>query len=212
MSRPEAVTDFQAGVAQVFFSLPESDSFLLAGGLALLAQGMSSRPTEDMDAFTSKVADVARASAAFQVAARAQGWEIEVLQESDTFVRLGVAGEHELIVDIALDSPPGLSPTMSVLGPTFAPDELTARKLLALYGRALPRDFVDVFRVMRSRDRDVIMALARDLDAGFDSGALVTAMNQVSRYSDDQLGIDATEAVQLRDCFRAWSGELDAGR
>lgn len=56
-----SVTAFQAEVAQMFFSLPEAESFLLAGGLALLAQGMSERPTQDMDAFTSRPGDVQRA-------------------------------------------------------------------------------------------------------------------------------------------------------
>jgi predicted nucleotidyltransferase component of viral defense system len=116
--------------------------------------------------------------------------------------------EHVLIVDIALDSPPGLSPTMSVLGPTFAPDELAARKLLALYGRALPRDFVDVFRIVKVRDKAVILGLARDLDAGLDVTALVVAMNQVDRYSDEQLGIDAAEGQDLRESFRSWIEEL----
>ncbi len=47
------ITAFQADVARVFFSLPETKSFLLAGGLALAAHAISERPTEDLDALTS---------------------------------------------------------------------------------------------------------------------------------------------------------------
>jgi hypothetical protein len=46
------LTDFQIDVAQLFFSLPASGGFLLAGGGALLAQGLTARPTQDLDFFT----------------------------------------------------------------------------------------------------------------------------------------------------------------
>lgn len=47
-----ALTGFQVEVARLFFSLPASDLFLLAGGAALLAQQMATRPTQDLDFFT----------------------------------------------------------------------------------------------------------------------------------------------------------------
>jgi hypothetical protein len=44
---------FQLEVARLFFALPASEGFLLAGGAALLAQHLTARPTEDLDFFTS---------------------------------------------------------------------------------------------------------------------------------------------------------------
>jgi Nucleotidyl transferase AbiEii toxin, Type IV TA system len=43
---------FQLEVARMFFALPASKGFLLAGGAALLAQHLTARPTEDLDFFT----------------------------------------------------------------------------------------------------------------------------------------------------------------
>jgi hypothetical protein len=43
------LTDFQIEVARLFFGLPASDGFLLAGGGALLASGLTTRPTHDLD-------------------------------------------------------------------------------------------------------------------------------------------------------------------
>jgi hypothetical protein len=43
---------FQLEVARLFFALPASQGFLLAGGAALLAQPLTARPTEDLDFFT----------------------------------------------------------------------------------------------------------------------------------------------------------------
>jgi len=45
------LTDFQAEVSRLFFSLPASNGFLLAGGGALLASGLTTRPTQDLDFF-----------------------------------------------------------------------------------------------------------------------------------------------------------------
>jgi hypothetical protein len=45
------LTEYQAEVARLFFSLPASEGFLLAGGGALLATGLTTRPTEDLDFF-----------------------------------------------------------------------------------------------------------------------------------------------------------------
>jgi len=43
------LTDFQVQVAQLFFSLPEAAGFLLAGGAGLVAQHLTTRPTQDLD-------------------------------------------------------------------------------------------------------------------------------------------------------------------
>jgi hypothetical protein len=43
---------FQQQVARLFFALPASRGFLLAGGAALVAQHLTARPTEDLDFFT----------------------------------------------------------------------------------------------------------------------------------------------------------------
>ncbi len=45
------LTDFQIEVTRLFFSLPASNGFLLAGGGALLAVGLTARPTQDLDFF-----------------------------------------------------------------------------------------------------------------------------------------------------------------
>lgn len=183
-----SITDFQVEVARVFFAMPEAGSFLLAG-------------------------DVAVAVEAFTRAATDRQWIVETVTESETFVRLSVVGQDDLIVDIGLDSPPDLPPTMSLLGPTFAPRELAARKLLALFDRAMPRDFVDVFRLVQRWDRDELKNLARAIDQGFDDTVLAIAMRQLDRYRNDDIPIAAAELPELRSYFHAWVDDLaSAGR
>jgi hypothetical protein len=66
---------FQLEVARLFFALPASRGFLLAGGAALLAQHLTARPTEDLDFFTApERGHVPAARDALEAAARQRGW------------------------------------------------------------------------------------------------------------------------------------------
>jgi hypothetical protein len=139
------LTAFQIEVAQLLFSLPASGGFLLAGGGALLAQGLTARPTQDLDFFTQADAgDVGLARDQFLAAASGRGWAVDRVQDGGTFCRLLVHGSADLLVDLALDSAPGRPASASIAGPTFAPGELAGRKIIALFDRAAARDFVDV--------------------------------------------------------------------
>jgi hypothetical protein len=80
------LTDFQLEVTRLFFSLPASKGFLLAGGAALLAQHLTTRPTEDLDFFTAPDrGHVPAARDALEAAARKRGWTTERIHDSDTF-------------------------------------------------------------------------------------------------------------------------------
>jgi hypothetical protein len=126
------LTDFQLEVARSFFALPASDGFLLAGGGALLANGLTDRPTQDLDFFRSSP-DVVTARDAFEAAAVDRGWRVARLRDHDDFVRLQVEGTEPLIVDLCLDSPPTRPAVATVAGPTFDPAELAGRKVVALF-------------------------------------------------------------------------------
>jgi len=71
----ERLSQFQLDLASAFFALPESIGFLLAGGGALIAQGLVNRETDDLDFFADRAAgDVATASdALIGAAANAAG-------------------------------------------------------------------------------------------------------------------------------------------
>lgn len=79
------LTSFQIEVARLFFSLPASGGFLLAGGGALLAQGLTARPTQDLDFFTQPEAgDVGLARDQFLAAVRERGWDADQVQDGGT--------------------------------------------------------------------------------------------------------------------------------
>ena len=97
------LTAFQLEVARLFFALPASKGFLLAGGAALLAQHLTTRPTEDLDFFTApELGHVPAARDALEAAARERGWSTECIHDSDTFCRLVIRSDTgEVLADLA---------------------------------------------------------------------------------------------------------------
>ncbi|MFP5021860.1 nucleotidyl transferase AbiEii/AbiGii toxin family protein [Pseudonocardia phyllosphaerae] len=206
----EILTLFQIAVAELFFSLPESDGFLIAGGAALAAQHLTNRPTQDLDLFTrAGRSTVTSARDAFENAVTRRGWSVGRIRDGDTFCRLLVSGEEDLLVDLALDSPPALSPVGSVAGPTFAPEELAGRKLLALFGRAEARDFADVFVLAHRYEFGTMLDHAVRIDPGLDRSVLAAMIGSLQRFEDDEIPIDGKLVAELRGFFRRHREELD---
>ena len=207
---PLALTRFQIEVAQLFFSLPAARGFLLAGGAALLAQRLTSRPTYDLDFFTRVGAtSVPDARDALEIAARERGWTIERVRDEATFCRLIVHGDDDLLVDLALDSPPEHPATASLVGPTFAPRELAGRKVVALFDRAEARDFADVFELSQSFSKDDLMEQAAQVDRGFDRPIFVQMLRSLVRFTDEDVPAPGALIPALRDFFGTWADELE---
>jgi nucleotidyltransferase AbiEii toxin of type IV toxin-antitoxin system len=205
------LTSFQVEVAEAFFAMPESQGFLLAGGAALLAQGLTDRPTYDLDLFTSPAAtQVPAAREAFRRTAEDRGWTISVVRDHETFCRMVVADavRQEVLVDLAVDSAPELPPMMTVAGPAFAPQELAGRKTVALFDRAEARDFADVFMLADRFGRSELLRWARDFDAGFDVAVFVQMLATLSRFSDVDLPVRLEDVPRLRRFFAGWAQEL----
>lgn len=59
-------------------SVVASDGFVMAGGVALIAAGVSSRPTHDLDAFSATCDDVARVADQLVERLRGSGYLVEV--------------------------------------------------------------------------------------------------------------------------------------
>ena len=202
-AEPPGLTDFQLEVARTFFDLPASEGFLLAGGGALLANGLTQRPTQDLDFFRSSP-DVVTARDAFEAAATDRGWRVARLWDYDDFVRLQIEGAEPLMVDLCLDSPPTRPAVATVAGPTFDPDELAGRKVAALFSRAEARDFADVHALLERYTRERLLALAREVDLGFDEKVFAEMLCSIDRHDDAPLETGGASAAHVRSTFAAW--------
>ncbi len=204
---------FQAEVVRLFFGLPKSKGFLLAGGAALLAQHLTTRPTEDLDFFTPpEDGHVPAARDALEEATRRRGWSTERIHDSETFCRLVIRSDHgTVLVDLAVSAPPDSPPSITEVGPTLAPEELAGHKLLALFDRAAARDFADVYVLARRFGKDTLLARATQIDAGFDRAVLAVMLATLDRLSNTEIPLpDGTAPADFRAFYSIWQSELSA--
>jgi hypothetical protein len=209
-SEPD-LSAFQLEVARLFFTLPASQGFLLAGGAALLAQHLTARPTEDLDFFTApEHGHVPAARDALEAAARQRGWSTQRIHDSDAFCRVSIrSADAGVIVDLAVNAPPDLPPSPTAAGPTLAPEELAGHKLLALFDRAAARDFADLYVLAHRFGKDVLLARATQIDAGFDARVLASMIATLERFTDDDIPVpDGSSAADLRAFYATWRSEL----
>jgi hypothetical protein len=138
------------------------------------------------------------------------GLALDVIRWSETFVRAVVRrGVDAVLVDLALDATPQRPPTVTFVGPTLDPDELAARKLVALFDRAEARDFVDVYVLAARYGTERLIEMADAVDPGFDIGVLATMLDSLARFSDRDIPLPAgTDVSAVRLFFRTWSEQL----
>lgn len=168
---PDGLTRAQRRVIAAVMALLESDGFVMAGGAALVASGVSDRPTKDLDAFSSTCAEVDVAAERLRTDLVEQGYIVEVVRSSDSFAQLVVASgrlrRSEIAVDLGRDAQ--LFESVSTpLGPALSVRELAANKILAAFGRHEPRDLVDLAAIARVGSVDEAFAGAARKDPGFD--------------------------------------------
>jgi len=131
-----------------------------------------------------------------------------VLRDEPTFCRLQITAIDELLVDIALDATPGHPPVASIAGPTLDPSELAGRKVIALFGRAAARDFVDVFMLSSTFSKQELIRLAAEVDAGFDPRILAEMFDLLTRYADRDLSLGRVDPPAVRRFFADWTNEI----
>ncbi|MBX5465320.1 MAG: nucleotidyl transferase AbiEii/AbiGii toxin family protein, partial [Clostridia bacterium] len=149
--------------------------FELAGGAALAAVHLGHRRAVDLDFFAPGGAAgdrFHRAVEAFAAALEAAGLGPVVEAQGPAFARLR-AGRPPLAMELATHEPFRLEPPDARLEgmPVHSLTDLAADKVLALFGRAAERDYVDLYFLLERRyELEELMALALRKDARFRPG------------------------------------------
>jgi hypothetical protein len=205
----EALTDFQTQVATKFLSTSGGNQFVLAGGAALLVHGISKRPTQDLDFFTNHPNyAIENGLNSLVNLAHQQGWNLEIVKSENSFRRVIIQGDDSLLVDLARDSALILKPVQTQVGLVVAPEELAGRKLLALFDRALARDFIDVYVLATHFSPDSMIAMALMIDPGFDPVALSEMLATIERFEDQKLSGSGIDTGELREFFANWRSSI----
>lgn len=200
------LSPFQEHIARLFLSLPTSEDFALGGGAALVFKRAVPRRTDDLDFFAVAAEQVRPAVDGFIEALKEASTPFEVVRSVPGYARLTVGQDDEsTVVDVVYDYRLD-EPEPSPLGPIITTRELAANKLLALFGRAAARDFVDVFLLAQVYDIDEIIEWARLKDLGLDEYFLAEMIDRLRHIDRRELEVDDPTYESL--C--AFFGELQA--
>lgn len=206
----------QRDVARVMLGVLAERGFALAGSGAIREHGIIQRPTADVDLFTED-----RFSAEFEQsfeagvrALRQRGCQVTVERRAAQFARFGVRtpDDHNFDIDMGVDWR-AHDPVWFAVGPVLHVEDAVANKVCALFGRAAPRDFLDVDSIRRSGrfTDEALIESARDHGPGFDTAMFAQQLGLVDRLYPEDVAIyrctaDELAGVQAR--LRAWAHDL----
>jgi hypothetical protein len=198
------LSPLQEQVAAIIAGLEEAEDFALAGGAALIARGEIDRRTRDLDFFGLTGDAVDQLVPAAESALREAGLAVERIQVNPGFARLIVSSADERTeLDLAADA--RLFPAESGQpAPTLRGEELAVDKVLALFGRAEARDFVDLMAVEPRYGLDRLCQLAAEKDRGFSPTVFADMLGRFSRLRREEFELDDARYERLAHEVGRW--------
>lgn len=204
-----AIEAFKARITELALAAAADQCFALAGGNALAAHGLLSRPTEDVDLFTPQAGGPGRVLEAIQTALTGNGFQVRLLRATPDgdFVELQVSRHGQTTqLDLGRDWRAHEAVTLDV-GPVLHLDDAVGSKTTALLGRALPRDYIDVAAALSRYPRRQLLELAFHRDRGLRVVDVALATQRLDRL-DDELFLPylphLNEVADLRARFADW--------
>lgn len=217
MSSPSAgeadLDPFQAQVATISLAATEQWAFALAGGNALVAHGLLTRPTQDVDLFTNTPHGPGDAVQVVVAALEAVGLRVsyEVAPDGE-FARLHVTrADDEVIVDLARDWR-AYPPVQMTVGLVLHRDDAVSSKVSAMVGRGLPRDFIDVAAALAQYERGELLRLLFERDPGIGPADVALAVRQLDLLNAEDFapyGLGAAAVAHVRTMFEPWPRDAD---
>ena len=205
-----SLSELQQRIASLVFSLAEAEGFALAGGGALIAHEVVDRTTRDLDYFGPSRDAVDLLWPAIRDRLLSAGLTVDVHQSHHGFAKMSVtdlATGETTQVDVGFD--PAAHPSITMpMGSVRALDDLAGDKLLALFGRAAPRDFVDVHALREHFTRRTLESLAAVKDLGFNLAVLRDAFGVLDNLPRSAFEVDDATFALLRAEFRSWREEI----
>lgn len=198
------LSPLQEQVAAIIAGLAEAEGFALAGGAALIVRGDVQRQTGDLDFFGLTPDAVDRLVPAVDRALHEAGLVVRHVQQTSGFARLIVeSGSESTELDLGADA--RLFPAEpGRLAPTLSGEELAVDKVLAVFGRAEARDFVDLAAIEERYGLERLFELAAEKDRGFTPEMFVEMAGRFTRLRQDEFGLDASQYEELARRVAAW--------
>jgi hypothetical protein len=193
--------------------------FALGGGNALIAHGVISRPTQDVDLVTNRESGVATAAGPVEAALRREGLTA-ARQDRTTELADLFPGLSDELAEWHVTAPGGQrtelqlayfdrshDPVVMDIGPVLDLEDLAGSKVCALISRAYSRDYVDTAALLGRWTPAELIGFALRLDPGLDSRDLANMSSRLDRMPDEAFtpfGFGPRELARLRERFAAW--------
>ena len=206
-------------VATVALRVANRYGFALGGGNALIAHGLISRPTQDVDLFTNEETGVEAAAGSVEAALRSAGFETEREDAADGLTDM-FEGMDEGLAEWTVTASDGQQimlqmayfdrtrqPVTMDVGPVLSLEDVVGGKVCALAGRAEPRDYIDTAAALKLYRIDQVIGLARRLDPGLDDRDFADAARRLDRWGDAifaPFGLSPADVAALREAFADW--------
>ena len=219
------VSELHAKVASVALAAAAPHGFALGGGNALLAHGIITRPTQDLDLFTDQEHGVQAAAAAVEEALRTAGFQVEREDQAGDLADL-FPGMGEELAEWIVTSPDGQELTVQLayfdrdrdpvamdVGPVLDLQDVAGGKVCALASRVEPRDYADTAAILDRYSPADLISFARRLDPGLEGPDFADAGRRLDRLPDEAFavtGLTKNNITVLRDRFASWPRTADA--
>ena len=214
------LSPLQKELLNLFSQVPESDLFYLTGGTALAEFYLQHRKSFDLDFFTKQENFILPFTNHLEEKLRQEGMRVERRRGLASFVELTVEKNKEsTLIHIAQDSPFSFEqPKEKASFPGVKVDTLTdiaSNKLLALFGRATFRDFVDVYFLITEDhfSKKKLLELAKEKDPGFELYWLGVAFERINLFKEESLEthilIKPCSIENLLGFFNGWREEIN---
>jgi len=205
------LSPLQRELVEIVAEVDLDGRFAFAGAGALMVLGVIDRPSYDVDFFATRPDEVDEMHPRLVTAMVGHGLEVRELRSSPGFSRLEVRrGEEVSLVDLGCDSrewPTGPNPLGS--GQVLAIEELIASKVLALFTRAEPRDFLDVSRLAEEFGHDPLLRLAATKDPGFSVPYFREMLERFERLPRQEFLVDDATYNDLAQFVAQWRSGLE---
>ena len=215
----EIINKVQKDVMTIFSRVSGREHFYLTGGTSLAYFYLRHRKSNDLDFFTADEDIITPFSHQLEQALKNQKMDTRRQRGIDSFVELLVnSAGQTTIVHLAYDAGFRIEETrVFAEHPGLKVDSLidiAVNKLLALFGRATLRDFIDVYFLVKEAGftPDDLITKAKIKDPGFDLYWLAVALERINSFKKDSsemlLLVKPVDFKEMVGFFNIWRMDI----
>lgn len=178
----------QTKLLSLFFSSPFGKQFFFTGGTALSAFYFAHRESQDLDFFSLQTFDTLALRTTMQEIADKTRSTMIMNIRSQTYNEVFLENKKEgwkQKIDIVQEQPKHFGELVNINNiPVDSLVNITTNKILAIFGRLEPKDYIDLFVIFTQKkfSFDEMFALAKQKDTGLSEFYFANAIADVDKF------------------------------